>query len=749
MSRARVSFDELDATPQQEQRLWHGDETRGDYFSTESDEDEDTSSSGKSWRRASLSIQIPPAQPTADVAFTALQYLPMPILVLSSAKTVVLANEAVGRLLGIDVNYEHEHNAADEETLGRVKTQEVQSATGVLYGATLTQLGLDLMQGGNPVFMAWEDFLETLVDDASRAQSSTTLLNTHHNRGLEKETTPTHKAHRRSLSQASSKAGVLNGSRADVYDSVTEVVFSTHRDSKTGLPLSSRNEVTNHTQAQMIVSVWATEEEQYFTLTFTASGHSSAASDGSKATSRTVSRATTSQTSMGSGFSSGTSSNGSGHRKGVQPTSAPNVASATNSPGLASKMDFPPKGPPSKSSSVAEPTMFNKTNRLKDAILNSMGLPAYAMWKDETFGLPNKAAIKLIYPWIEDGAYDSSEQARDFLANFVLYTEDFTSKLAMDDFPILRVMREKKAFEGYRVGMYSAKDGTRLLFDAAGEPILDDKGEFLGGLVIFQDVTDYATTIDRQQKENELQFEHICNMVPQMIWRATPEGYHDYFSNRWYSYTGLSIEESAGEGWANAFHPDDVAVAVPKWSHSLATGDEYLTEYRCRNANGEWRWMLGRAVPMRDQNGDISAWFGMSQPASTKQDALTRPQVPAPTLTTWCRPEKRRNRRALSSSESLTTPGSHFGQLIKTKSCHCSKADQCGNRPKMMYTKPGELDILAWTSNKYSESKGAKENSIYIALRSRTFYLANPKMRLWKLRFNPSVVGLRPGCFRC
>ena len=582
----------------------------GDYFSTESDEDEDASPSVSSWRRASLSIQIPPAQPTADVAFTALQYLPMPILVLSGAKTVVLANEAMGRLLGIDVRYEHEHNAADEDTLGRVETKEVQSATDVLYGATLTQLGVDLIQGGNPVFMAWEDFLETLVDDASRAQRSTTLLNTHHSRHFEKETTPTDKVHRRSVSTASSKASLLNGSRAEVYDSVTEVVFSTHRDSKTGLPLSSRSDVTKHTQAQMIVSVWATEEEQYFTLTFTASGNSSTSSDGSKATSRTVSRATTSQTSMGSGLSSGRSSNSSGHRKGAQPTSAPNTVSAANSPGLASKLDFPPKGPPSMSSSAAEPTMFNKSNRLKDAILNSMGLPAYAMWKDESFGLPNKAAIKLVYPWIDDGVYDSNEQARDFLSNFVLYTEDFASKLAMEDFPIMRVMREKKAFEGYRVGMYSAKDGTRLLFDTMGEPILDDKGEFLGGLVIFQDVTDFATTIDRQQKENETQFEHICNMVPQMIWRTTPEGFHDYYSNRWYTYTGLSIEESAGEGWANAFHPDDLAVAEPKWRHSLATGDEYLTEYRCRNANGEWRWMLGRAVPMRDQNGAISAWFG-------------------------------------------------------------------------------------------------------------------------------------------
>jgi PAS domain S-box-containing protein len=239
-----------------------------------------------------------------------------------------------------------------------------------------------------------------------------------------------------------------------------------------------------------------------------------------------------------------------------------------------------------------------------------MSIPAYAMWKDESFGIPNKAAVKMIYPWIEDGRFDSSEQARDFLSHYVLYRPDFSEEIPLTEFPIMRLMKEQKGFEGYRVGMYSVKDGSRILYDTSGEPLLDSKGEFLGGLVLFHDVTDFTRTIDRQQQVNERQFENICNMIPQMIWRTTPEGAHDYYSDRWYSYTGLSVEESEGEGWLNAFDPDDLKVAEPKWRHSLETGDEYLTEYRCKNANGEWRWMLGRAQPMKDENGNILKWFG-------------------------------------------------------------------------------------------------------------------------------------------
>lgn len=254
--------------------------------------------------------------------------------------------------------------------------------------------------------------------------------------------------------------------------------------------------------------------------------------------------------------------------------------------------------------------MFSKTTRLKDAILNTMNIPAYAMWKDESFGVPNKAAIQLIYPWIKNGAYDSNEQARDFLAKFILWNEDFTAELPKEDYPILRLMRERESFDDYRVGMYSPKDGSRLLFDAFGETITDDKGEFIGGLVMFKDVTDFARTIDKQQKDNEMQFENLCNLIPVMVWRADPQGQVDYLSERWVSYTGMTVEESSGSGWVNAVHPDDVAIAGAKWSHSLATGDEYLTEYRLKRVDGEWRWMLGRAVPMKDTDGTILSWFG-------------------------------------------------------------------------------------------------------------------------------------------
>lgn len=85
----------------------------------------------------------------------------------------------------------------------------------------------------------------------------------------------------------------------------------------------------------------------------------------------------------------------------------------------------------------------------------------------------------------------------------------------------------------------------------------------------------------------------------------------DWFSKRWYDYTGLSVQQSIGEGWQNPFHPDDMRECTKRWSHSLATGDEYSIEYRCRSYDGAWRWMLGRALPLRDtKTNKIVKWFG-------------------------------------------------------------------------------------------------------------------------------------------
>jgi PAS domain S-box-containing protein len=105
-------------------------------------------------------------------------------------------------------------------------------------------------------------------------------------------------------------------------------------------------------------------------------------------------------------------------------------------------------------------------------------------------------------------------------------------------------------------------------------------------------------------------FRQMAEAMPQLVWTTRADGFHDYFNQRWYDYTGLSRDSSEGEGWRNPFHPDDLKVAVPRWQHSLRTGEPFDVEYRCRRHDGVWRWFIGRALPVRDEHGHIIKWFG-------------------------------------------------------------------------------------------------------------------------------------------
>jgi PAS domain S-box-containing protein len=106
------------------------------------------------------------------------------------------------------------------------------------------------------------------------------------------------------------------------------------------------------------------------------------------------------------------------------------------------------------------------------------------------------------------------------------------------------------------------------------------------------------------------QLQVLTDAMPQMVWSTLPDGYHDYYNARWYEFTGAPYGSTDGEGWNGMFHPDDQDRAWARWRRSLATGEPYEIEYRLRHHSGEYRWTLGRALPVRDEVGAITRWIG-------------------------------------------------------------------------------------------------------------------------------------------
>lgn len=119
-----------------------------------------------------------------------------------------------------------------------------------------------------------------------------------------------------------------------------------------------------------------------------------------------------------------------------------------------------------------------------------------------------------------------------------------------------------------------------------------------------------APTAFAAHRESVARLDVVLDLMPQMVWSTLPDGFHDYYNRRWYEFTGVPDGSTDGEGWNGMFHPDDQDRAWDRWRESLSTGEPYEIEYRLRHHSGTYRWVLGRARPVRDEHGAITRWIG-------------------------------------------------------------------------------------------------------------------------------------------
>jgi PAS domain S-box-containing protein len=119
----------------------------------------------------------------------------------------------------------------------------------------------------------------------------------------------------------------------------------------------------------------------------------------------------------------------------------------------------------------------------------------------------------------------------------------------------------------------------------------------------------------------------LVDSIPALIHTARPDGYLDYFNKPWLEYLGVTLDKVAGWNWTAFIHTEDLEGILTKWRACLATGEIFEYETRVRRANGEYRWMFHRKVPLCDANGDIVKWYGSSldiDERKTAEDQLRR-----------------------------------------------------------------------------------------------------------------------------
>ncbi len=161
------------------------------------------------------------------------------------------------------------------------------------------------------------------------------------------------------------------------------------------------------------------------------------------------------------------------------------------------------------------------------------------------------------------------------------------------------------AMDGEHMRFEESSEVMKRQFDVFAMPVLP-KGRFV---IVFKDVT-AERQIAKSYLVSEAEFRTMTEAMPQMVWATQPDGHHDFFNARWYEFTGVPAGSTDGVGWKDIFHPDDQPEAWIRWRHALDTGTLYEIEYRLRHVSGTYRWVLGRAQPVRDPEGQIIRWLG-------------------------------------------------------------------------------------------------------------------------------------------
>jgi PAS domain S-box-containing protein len=190
-----------------------------------------------------------------------------------------------------------------------------------------------------------------------------------------------------------------------------------------------------------------------------------------------------------------------------------------------------------------------------------------------------------------------------------------------------RAIREKSDFEAdFRIVF---PDGSVKHVHSVGHPVVNSAGDVIELVGTHVDVTAQYEAQQKLQaafddlKKSEDRLRLVVDTIPTLVWRAGVDGNPDFLNQTALDYTGLSLDQAA-DGWPRAFHPDDLAGMLEKWQAIRNSGVRGGLEARLRRFDGEYRWFLLEAEPLRDEAGNIVKWYGSSTEIEDRKRAEER-----------------------------------------------------------------------------------------------------------------------------
>ena len=158
---------------------------------------------------------------------------------------------------------------------------------------------------------------------------------------------------------------------------------------------------------------------------------------------------------------------------------------------------------------------------------------------------------------------------------------------------------------------FRGADGRYRWFEVRGEPLRASDGRVLSWCGVLIDIDDRRKA-EEALRESEYKLRQIIETVPSLLWSLGPDGEQTQLNQRALDYIGVRFEDLLRLGWTKFLHPDDLPETANAFYHSMQTGTSYQAVHRLRRADGEYRWHHARGEPLRDRQGRVIQWYGLT-----------------------------------------------------------------------------------------------------------------------------------------
>jgi PAS domain S-box-containing protein len=192
------------------------------------------------------------------------------------------------------------------------------------------------------------------------------------------------------------------------------------------------------------------------------------------------------------------------------------------------------------------------------------------------------------------------------------------------------IVRSGESITGVEVhGQRADKLNADHVWITNWHPLKGPKGNVVGINVVAEDVTEQKRTEmalaarEKALRESEARFRELADNMSQFAWTADETGWIYWYNKRWHDYTGTTLEEMQGWGWRKVHHPDHVEGVVQRIKRSFESGTPWEDTFPLRGRDGSYRWFLSRALPIRNDAGNVVRWFGTNTDVTDQIEAET------------------------------------------------------------------------------------------------------------------------------